>query len=103
MTAVPDAEQALMTMDDETFEVCITDYKMTGMNGLDLLAAIEQRHPRTRVLLMTGSIAIQLAAKALHRGAYEVFHKPFQMDQILQTLSRIQQEQEPSRESRQAA
>jgi len=93
VTAVPNAEQALRTMDEETFEVCITDHKMTGMNGMDLVAAIEDRYPATKVLLMTGSIAIQMAVKALNKGAYEVFHKPFQMDQILATLARIQQDQ----------
>lgn len=97
--AVPNAEQALKTMDVESFEVCITDHKMTGMDGMDLVTTIEEKYPRTKVMLMTGSASIRVMVKALDRGAHQVFQKPFQMNQIIEALHTIEDDSQASKES----
>jgi len=90
VVTVESVEKALKAL-ERGFDVCITDYKMTGMNGLDLISAIESDFSRTKVMLMTGSSTIQLTTKALNRGAYEVFMKPFQMDRVIKALGQIEE------------
>ena len=65
---------------------------MDGMSGVELLSALGRNHPQTRVVLITGFGTIELAVEAMRRGAVHFITKPFDNDEVLQTIVRYGQE-----------
>ena len=79
---------ALAKAQSDEFDCVITDVKMPGMNGLELLDRLKKIKPEAKVIVMTGSGPdIRLSAKA--SGAYSVLAKPFGMDELMVTVSGI--------------
>ncbi len=70
-------------------EVVITDLRMEGMSGLELLEAIKSRYPQVEVMLMTAYATQQTAVEALKKGAYDYLIKPFDMDEMILRVRRI--------------
>src|SRR5258708_23208538 len=62
--------------------------KMPGMDGLALLAQVQERHPDTLVILISGHSDHQLAIQALRGGAYDYILKPIDRDDFVASLSR---------------
>ncbi len=69
-------------------DVVITDMRMPGMDGLELLERITQLSPQTAVVLMTAYASVSTAVKALRSGAYDYLTKPFQIEELLAILER---------------
>lgn len=72
----------------------ISDLKMPGMNGIELLQAVRARHPRLPFILITGYSTMDDAIEALRLGATDFIKKPFEMDELL-GLVREQLERSP--------
>ncbi len=89
VTTASDGEKALEILSRESFETCFTDLKMPGIQGDELLKMILQRHPGTKVIIMTAYGSVKIALKAVKDGAYDFIHKPFQMEQIIEIIDRI--------------
>ncbi|MBM4339638.1 MAG: sigma-54-dependent Fis family transcriptional regulator [Deltaproteobacteria bacterium] len=70
----------------EEFDVLITDLKMKGLKGLDLLDEANRVAPLTPVIIITAFGTIESAIKAMKMGAYDYITKPFQMDELLLTV-----------------
>ncbi|MEA1996833.1 MAG: sigma-54 dependent transcriptional regulator [Gemmatimonadota bacterium] len=102
------AEEALNVLESESVDVVVTDLKMPGMDGLELLRWIkEEIAPGTEVIMMTAYGTIPLAVEAIRQGALDFITKPFDNRQIIPMLARIEQkmarkdlskEEPPSRE-----
>ena len=75
------------------FQVVLLDMKLNGMNGLDLLKEIRERHPHLPVILVTGyrDEMAQAIEAALKIGAYTCLYKPFRIEELLQLLTEIHQ------------
>ncbi len=73
---------ALSIMDREPYDLVITDYRMEGMGGLDLMKAIRSKRPATLIILMTayGSDEVQAEAERLH--AFRYITKPFPIEEF---------------------
>lgn len=71
-------EQALEVMYENTFELVISDIKMPGMTGLELLAEIKKLYPTTQVIIITSFASLDTALTALRNGAYDYLFKPFE-------------------------
>jgi len=65
------------------FDLVITDLKMDGVSGLDLLRLVKQGHPGVEVILMTAFGTIEAAVDAMKLGAFDFITKPFYMEEIL--------------------
>jgi DNA-binding NtrC family response regulator len=76
--AVPaaDAEAALRLLEVTAVDVVLTDIRMPGLNGLDLLAAVKRHHPAIDVVLITGYGDGHTAYTAWRRGAVRLLAKP---------------------------
>lgn len=81
-----DGFTALECLRETAFDLVVTDYKMAGMDGLELLEAIREMRPETRVILMTayGNDAVEEEAHRLQ--AYEFLAKPLQLDAFRQVV-----------------
>ncbi len=76
----------------------ITDLKMPGVSGLDLLKQIKQRKPDLPVLVLTAHGSVASAVECMKAGAYEFLEKPAPMEELLQALNRALTESSRSRE-----
>jgi DNA-binding NtrC family response regulator len=81
------AEEALRRLRDAAFDVIVTDLRMPGMSGLDLLAEIRRVAPGTDVILMTAFADVATAREALKRGAMDYLVKPFDNSELVSLLS----------------
>ena len=84
-----DSAQAALTMiEQHEYDTIVSDIKMSGMDGLDLLAKVQEHHPETPVVLITGHGDHELAIQALRGGAYDYLLKPIDRDDFIAALSR---------------
>jgi signal transduction histidine kinase len=82
------AHVALAMIQQQEYDTVVSDIKMPGMDGLDLLAQIQAHAPETPVLLITGHGEHDLAMRALRGGAYDYLQKPIDRDDFLASLQR---------------
>jgi DNA-binding NtrC family response regulator len=80
--AFTESERALARMKEKTFDVVITDLKMNGPTGLDILQYIREAQPSTQGILITAYGMIESVHEAKMLEAFEVVHKPFQLAEI---------------------
>ncbi|MCZ7555784.1 MAG: sigma-54 dependent transcriptional regulator [Bacteroidia bacterium] len=81
------AEEALAQLASSPVDLVISDIRMPGRSGVDLLRDIKATHPAVEVILVTGFGTIELAVECLHAGAANFLTKPFDNDEILQTVA----------------
>ena len=62
-------------------QVLVSDIRMPGESGLELLAKIKERHPQLPVIIMTAYSDLDSAVAAFQGGAFEYLPKPFDVDQ----------------------
>jgi len=90
VAAVADAEAALAWLDERDRQcIVLTDVRMPGMDGLELLDEIHRRNQATRVVVMTAYGTIDNAVDAMRRGAADYVTKPFNKDELLLALRRV--------------
>jgi len=75
-------QEALEAMREDIFDLVITDMKMPGMSGIDLLKKIKQSNPETMVVIITAYGSTESAVQAMKSGAYDYILKPFSMEDI---------------------
>ncbi len=91
-------ESALARIEAEAFDLVITDVRMPGMSGTDVLTAILGRRPTQLVLLMTAFGSIDLAVAAVRAGACDFIAKPFKIEALVLAIERAFREREMRRE-----
>lgn len=70
------------------FDIVISDLKMPGLDGLELLDAVKSLDPDTPVILITAYGTIESASEAMEKGGFDFITKPFRIEQILFTIDR---------------
>jgi len=70
------------------YDVVLTDIKMIGVDGLEVLKAYRQRNPETIIIMMTAFGSIETAIRAIKEGAYDYVSKPFKLEEIKMTIQR---------------
>ncbi|OGQ13682.1 MAG: Fis family transcriptional regulator [Deltaproteobacteria bacterium RBG_19FT_COMBO_46_12] len=88
VTAIHDSFEASKILKKEEFDVVITDLKMKGLKGLDLLEEAKKVAPLTPVIIITAFGTVESAIKAMKMGAYDYITKPFQMDELVITVKK---------------
>lgn len=85
VTLAADADAALAGL-TEAPEYAVIDLRMPGKSGLELLQALRERDPNTRVVMLTGYGSIPTAVEATRRGATAYLTKPADADEVLRAL-----------------
>jgi DNA-binding NtrC family response regulator len=83
-----DSLEASKILKKEELDIVITDLKMKGLKGLDLLEKTKQVSPLTPVIIITAFGTIESAIQAIKMGAYDYITKPFQMDELILTVKK---------------
>jgi DNA-binding NtrC family response regulator len=86
-----DGTEARAALADAPFDVLITDIRMPGASGIELLQEVKRVRPETEVVIITGYGTIESAVDATRKGAFDYVLKPFDNDQILVILRKIEE------------
>ena len=89
VTQASAAEQALTRITEQSFDLVVSDIKMPGLSGLDLLREVKGQQPGTPVVLITGNPSVNSAVFGLRHGAYDYLPKPFSIREVQDLLARI--------------
>jgi DNA-binding NtrC family response regulator len=88
VAAAADGNEALAVLERFPADMVITDLKMPGMSGLDLLKRIRAETPEIVVIMVTAFGTIENAVEAMRAGAYDYITKPVQIEELRMTVSR---------------
>jgi two-component system, NtrC family, response regulator len=81
-------EEGLSVFFAGTHDVVVTDIRMPGMSGLDVLRSVKAKAPDVPVVVITAFGSVDVAVEAMRSGAYDFIVKPFKRDQLLLTVAR---------------
>lgn len=83
VSAADSGDQALSLLQEGTFDLVITDLKMVGADGMEVVRAVKQRQPGTEVVLLTAYGTIESAVEAMRIGAYDYLPKPVDPERVV--------------------
>ena len=103
VSKAPDGGTALEILEKDPIEVVVTDVKMPGMDGIDLLGRIKDLHPNIEVILLTGHAALDDGVAGIKAGAFDYLTKPIELEQLAGKIrhahDKILREEEKAREA----
>ena len=79
-------EECLDILGKAPMDVVVLDVKMPGMDGIETLAAINERHPGTAVVLLTGHADVGMAVSGIEAGAFDYLMKPVGIDELVYAI-----------------
>lgn len=88
ISEAPSGEEALLESTRQEINLLITDYKLPGISGVELMHKIRVRHPDVKVILITGMTDKKMRDEMLNAGALAVFDKPIPMADFLDVVER---------------
>ncbi|MBN1966620.1 MAG: response regulator transcription factor [Anaerolineae bacterium] len=86
--AAASGEEALQLLESRHYEVVLTDIRMPGISGVDLLAHIKKQAPDAIVILLTGYASLETAVESLRLGAHDYLVKPSSSQDIRDSVAR---------------
>ena len=99
VTGVKNGDEALQLMEKKHFDVLITDIKMPRMNGIELMEKVKEKYTEMDVIIITGFGSISSAVNAIKKGAYDYITKPFDLDELLLKVKKIQEQKTLKKEN----
>lgn len=85
--------KALQRIRERNFDIVITDLKMEGVDGMQILAEVKKRSPRTEVIVITGFATMQTAKESFQQGVLDFLAKPFKLGEIAEVIRRAEEKQ----------
>ena len=82
------AEPALKRLQEERFDVVVTDYKMKGIDGMEVLKTVKERYTGTQVIMITAFANLDAAIEALRRDVHDFFPKPVKIKELKASIKR---------------
>ncbi|MBS3906252.1 MAG: sigma-54-dependent Fis family transcriptional regulator, partial [Syntrophaceae bacterium] len=82
------AAEAIKILDVTPIDLVVTDFKMPGVSGLDLIRHVRENFKKTEVMMITGYPTVEGAVEAVKKGAEEYLVKPFTDEELLSAISR---------------
>jgi DNA-binding NtrC family response regulator len=83
-----DPALALAEAERQPFDIVVTDLKMQGIDGLEVLRRVKKINPATRVIIITGYAEMDTADTAFSEGVFDFIPKPFRLDEIKDAILR---------------
>lgn len=83
-----DSARAIQRLGEKPFDALVTDMKMKGPSGMDVLRFVKEAAPKTRVIVITGYATIETNREAEALGADHFIAKPFKMKEIVKLVAK---------------
>jgi len=87
--AVGNGLEAVAAMEREPADIVVSDLKMEGMDGMELLQVLRRRWPDTKVIMLTGYATVKTAVAAMRRGADQYLGKPVNLTRLRQYVAEL--------------
>ncbi len=87
--AVSSGREALEKLKNENFHLVLSDFIMSGMNGVELLEAIKRDYSETEVIIFTGYGSVKNAVEAMKKGAFSYFIKSHDPEELLMDIKKL--------------
>ena len=100
VTTYTDPLKAIKSFKPHEYSMVITDIKMPGMSGIEVLQKLKQRDSEVPVLVITGYATVDLSIQALRSGAFDILTKPFEPEEILNRVKNVLRHNELEEENR---
>lgn len=88
VTLADSGTRAISLLSGQTFDVVLSDVRMPGADGFEVLAAVKKISPDTEVILVTAHASVPRAVEAIKLGAYDYIQKPFDPDDLALVVAR---------------
>ncbi len=82
------AEPALERLKEEKFDVVVTDLKMKGIDGMEVLRTVKRLYPKTKVIMITAFANLDAAIEALRGDVHDFFPKPVRIRELKVSIQR---------------
>jgi len=82
------AEPALARLQEQKFDVVVTDLKMRGIDGMEVLRTVKRLYPETRVIMITAFANLDAAIEALRADVHDFFPKPVKIKELKASIQR---------------
>ncbi len=83
------AEEGLKLAGTNNYHIVFVDYRLPGMNGIEVVGKLKGENPEPDVVIMTGHASLEIAVEAGRIGAYDFLEKPFEPEKLLQLVEQI--------------
>ncbi|OGP71012.1 MAG: histidine kinase [Deltaproteobacteria bacterium RBG_13_60_28] len=100
VTATNNPLEAAEFLEKEQFDLVLTDLKMPGMDGMELLAAARKKDEDALVMVITAYGSLESAEQAMAQGAFDFITKPFRKEQILLAIDKAMRWREMVRQNK---
>src|SRR5574341_661984 len=98
--AADSVERAIPMLATGQFDAVLTDVRMQGLSGLDLLEVVKRDYPGVEVVMATGYGTVSAAVEAMKEGAYYYLTKPLKLEELERVFRRLAEKQELAEENR---
>ena len=88
VTVAESGDQALSLLHEASFHLVVTDLKMVGVNGIEVLRAVKRSHPDTETILLTAYGTIESAVEAMKFDAYDYLTKPVEPEGLTRVVAK---------------
>ncbi len=87
-----DGDEAITEFQKKVYDLVLLDIKMPRMNGFEVLRFIKDKHPKTKVIMLTGFADLKNAIESKKLGAEDFVSKPYDLVDLLTTIERVMSE-----------
>lgn len=87
VSATQSGAQAVVLLEQQRFDVVLTDLRMEGVDGMDVLKKSRELQPEAEVIFITGFATAETAVQALKHGAFYYIAKPFRLDEVRKVVA----------------
>jgi len=86
------AEPALKRLEEQKCDIVVTDYKMKGIDGMEVLRTVRRLYPATKVIMITAFANLDAAIEALRSDVHDFFPKPVKIKELKASIQRALEE-----------
>jgi len=80
------AEPALRRLQEDHFDIVVTDLKMKGIDGLEVLRTVKQLYPDSKVIMITAFADLDVAIEAIKGDVFDFFPKPVRIKELKESI-----------------
>ncbi len=92
------SSDAMTRIQEQDFDIVITDLKMEGVDGMEFLTAVKERSPETEVIVITGFATMETAKESFQKGVFDFVAKPFKISEIREVVKKAEKKKMGTKE-----
>jgi len=89
VTTAADGQEAINILGPSIFDLILLDIKMPNVDGFEVLKFVKERHPATKIIMLTGFADLKNAIESKKLGAEDFVSKPYDLVDLLTTVERV--------------